>query len=857
MIQLRTLGGVDLRGPDGHEIRSVLVRPKRLALLVYLAQASPRGFHRRDRLLALFWPEHDQARARNALSQALHVLRRGLGEGVLVNRADDEVGLAPGALQCDAAAFEAALERGQLGEALELYRGDLMEGFFPDDTSPDFEHWLEAERARLRRLAVQAALALTSEDLAGGNLALALPWSRRALALAPYDETAMRSHLEVLDRSGDVPAALRAFEQFAARLAAELELEPSPELLAYVEGLRSRRADPEVVSAAPAAAPPPFAAEDGRVREPLSFPPLRTVVRRWLMPAAGLAGVALVLAAFAAAREDRPMYEQRVAVAPLENLTGDPAMDPIGRMAADWITQGLTETDFIEVVDVQTALATSRDLAKAGVTGAGPSSALALARETAARTVISGAYYRDGDSLQFHVQVSDARRGRLVQGLSPVSAHVGSPLDAITHLRDRVLASLADRLDPRLAFFEPKLATPPSYDAYVAYAQGLEVFLTENFAGAAKHFDRAIEIDPAFLRARLWAAQSHAFVGGLQSDTAHWVRADSILRVLEGARSQLSLYDRHHLDFIRASYSLDRDAIYQVTRQWAAASPGSANAVREAAYWAIRRGRAEEGIELLRQLDHSRGILRVHDSYWRHLAFAYHQMGDFRGELREAKRGRELDPRNVHRLRDEAVALAALGHVDELHEVLDQIAATGASARLNPGQAIAVAAWELRAHGHAEAAQAVVRRALVWHHGRSPEEKRTPGARQDLADALYLAGRWEEARAIYEELASIPLPSPHVLGRLGTIAARQGDRERAREISARLAANAEKWLARPKEEHLLARARIAAVSGNTEEALLLLRHYGDTWSTFHADVDLESLWDDPRFQTLALVRPKE
>ena len=55
MIELRTLGAVDLRSADGVELRAVLVQPKRTALLAYLAVADPRGFHRRDSLLALFW----------------------------------------------------------------------------------------------------------------------------------------------------------------------------------------------------------------------------------------------------------------------------------------------------------------------------------------------------------------------------------------------------------------------------------------------------------------------------------------------------------------------------------------------------------------------------------------------------------------------------------------------------------------------------------------------------------------------------------------------------------------------------------------------------------------------------------
>lgn len=76
MIELRTLGTLDLRDSDGHNLTTALTQSKRLALLVYLALASPRGFQRRDTLLGLFWPESDDRRARAALRQAVRYLRR-------------------------------------------------------------------------------------------------------------------------------------------------------------------------------------------------------------------------------------------------------------------------------------------------------------------------------------------------------------------------------------------------------------------------------------------------------------------------------------------------------------------------------------------------------------------------------------------------------------------------------------------------------------------------------------------------------------------------------------------------------------------------------------------------------------
>jgi len=91
MITVRLLGSVDIHDSDGNELETLLRQPKRVALLSYLAAAVPRGFHRRDTLMGLFWPDSTQHQARHALSQALHVLRQELGEGAIVTRGEGEV----------------------------------------------------------------------------------------------------------------------------------------------------------------------------------------------------------------------------------------------------------------------------------------------------------------------------------------------------------------------------------------------------------------------------------------------------------------------------------------------------------------------------------------------------------------------------------------------------------------------------------------------------------------------------------------------------------------------------------------------------------------------------------------------
>jgi DNA-binding SARP family transcriptional activator len=241
MIQLRTLGGLDLIDPDGRgELRAILVQPKRLAVLVYLALPSSTRFRRRDALVTLFWPELDAEHARGALRQSLSFLRGELGPGMLISRGEEEIGVNRESLRCDALEFDMACEAADWVRAVEIYRGDLLSGVFITEVSPQFEHWLEDERARLRRRAAAAAWSIVEAAERIGDLVTAAPWARRAVELSPDDEAAVRRFMRILDRKGDRAGALRAYETFRLRLAAEYDAVPSPETEALLASIRSR-----------------------------------------------------------------------------------------------------------------------------------------------------------------------------------------------------------------------------------------------------------------------------------------------------------------------------------------------------------------------------------------------------------------------------------------------------------------------------------------------------------------------------------------------------------------------------------------------------------------------------------------
>ncbi|MCG6955225.1 MAG: hypothetical protein LJF04_04460 [Gemmatimonadetes bacterium] len=237
MLHLQTLGTVDLRKTAGGSVGSLLAQPRTTALLVYLVLARPRGYHRRDRLCALFWPESDTDHARGALSQALTRLRRSAGSELIEIRGKEEVRVTPGAVRCDAVVFEEAVQAGKEASALDLYSGPFLTGFHLDHL-PGFEDWMETERDRLRSLAACTARALARRLIDEGRLVEAEQATGRALILAPESEATAAELVQALAEAGDRAAALAVYDSWAATLARELELEPSNDLQALAEELR-------------------------------------------------------------------------------------------------------------------------------------------------------------------------------------------------------------------------------------------------------------------------------------------------------------------------------------------------------------------------------------------------------------------------------------------------------------------------------------------------------------------------------------------------------------------------------------------------------------------------------------------
>lgn len=237
-IEFRVLGSVELIGPDGLGLPRVLAQPKRLALLAYLALAEPRGWHRRDELLGIFWPERDKHHAQTALRNSLHFLRREMGDSVVSRAGTHEIGLDPDVMWCDARAFQDELSQGDLEVAARLFRGDLLASFHLRG-APDFERWLELERARYNALFGEAVESLAERAVARRRWRDGIRWWQLLAGRDPYNSRYVLKLMEALVMAGEPANAIRMAEEHERFLREDLDAEPPLEVIELAKRLHS------------------------------------------------------------------------------------------------------------------------------------------------------------------------------------------------------------------------------------------------------------------------------------------------------------------------------------------------------------------------------------------------------------------------------------------------------------------------------------------------------------------------------------------------------------------------------------------------------------------------------------------
>jgi TolB-like protein len=195
-----------------------------------------------------------------------------------------------------------------------------------------------------------------------------------------------------------------------------------------------------------------------------------------------------------------------VVVATFENKTGDSSLEYLGRMAADWTSQGLVNTNMMGVVPSSTVETVLRSYQGGDIINF-------LAKETGAGLVIAGSYYLNGENIQFQSQITDAAKGKVLRAMDPVKGPADEPLKAIESLRLQLMAVMANIFEPLITGWGAVEGEPHSYEAYLEFLAGGKFFIEMEFRKALEHLHRAIELDPDWTSPLFMAAVNHLNLG--------------------------------------------------------------------------------------------------------------------------------------------------------------------------------------------------------------------------------------------------------------------------------------------------------------------------------------------------------
>ncbi len=186
----------------------------------------------KEQIGAAFWPDHDPGRLDSAFRSTLYRLRRVVSRDTILfeeglyrfNPAADS--------WFDVKVFDQLLDRAEQGlapestttlleQALDLYRGDYLEGIYAD--------WSALERERLRGRYLAALETLAGLYAAQRKLRQAVERYQRLLGQDPFREAGHRELMRCYYRAGDRAAAIRQYQDCASMLREELGLSPSAE----------------------------------------------------------------------------------------------------------------------------------------------------------------------------------------------------------------------------------------------------------------------------------------------------------------------------------------------------------------------------------------------------------------------------------------------------------------------------------------------------------------------------------------------------------------------------------------------------------------------------------------------------
>jgi DNA-binding winged helix-turn-helix (wHTH) protein/tetratricopeptide (TPR) repeat protein len=532
-----------------------------------------------------------------------------------------------------------------------------------------------------------------------------------------------------------------------------------------------------------------------------------------------------------------------VAVATFENRTGDASLDALGQSAAERIIRVIATVSGVHVQPHPIPMTADATRLPAALP---PASKAAL--------LVTGTYYAHPDGLEFQARILDSVTGRVLHGTAPVRGSRSEPEEALQLMEQYVAGAVAIHFDDFFGGLEA-VSDRPTLRAYREYRAGLEIFWSD-YPRAMTHLERALQEDPEFLQPLV---VKFIALGNLGES----VEEKSALARMEGRWDRFTPAERWWVEHLRARREGRRAHALRLLEDLEREVPTSLFVNHNLVIMLVGVNRPRAALDAYDRRPLSGPTFRHGIGYLRELYVldALHLLGEHDRELRHVGLVQQYYPGEVQLLDAEARALAALGRVAGVRDVIDRSLSLTPQAGPphTPGEVMASTVRELRVHGYREESLRLAERAIDWSNHRPADAAADRMHREGLAHALYLAGQWQTAGAMFAALAAEDPDSVNYLGSLGCIAARTQDVSRAGGISAELARVRGRYMSRGTGAALATywRSRIAALLLERQRSVDLLREalaeglpYG---TDIHSEPDFESLRDYEPF--VELLRP--
>lgn len=593
MFRLLVLGSARIEGPDGRLAGEVAQR-HRLALLACLAAANGSRLPR-EKLVSTLWPEQGDKEGRHLLNVSVHVIRKAIGDGVLVSEGN-ELRLDSAVLTSDIGAFRAALSGDDMSVAVSHYAGPFLDGFFLDG-SPEFDHWQATERARLEAEFTKAVASLAEQaESQNTNWKEAANWWQLLWHRAPEREETTLRLMQALELSGDRAGALRVADAHARLLQDEFGASPSPNLTALADRMRM--------------VPASFAyAEEqgsGTISSDNSARPQAPSPHRFAIKGVLLASAVVLVAIVLALGPWNGPDTRSVAVLPFADLTPEGDRAYVGDGITEELLNALARIPGLEVA----ARSSSFQFRDPGVDIREVGSALSV------DAVVEGSVRLDGNRLRVTAQLIDTKSGYHLW-----SEQYDRRVEDIFAVQEEIARTVARELGARLgrapgdSLVRRVTDNADAYDFYLRGRYAWNRRTTEGMWDALRYFEEAIALDSQFAAAYAGLSDAWQLLPDYGSVNARQGLANAKTAALRAIALDSTLAEAYaSLGAILDDYDRDRAGAEQAYRKAILLDPEYATARQWLAIHLADEGREREAageIESARRLEPSSRIINT------------------------------------------------------------------------------------------------------------------------------------------------------------------------------------------------------------------------------------------------------